>query len=495
MTPGPENPTTFSRKAIVLCLLAALLCALAWQVSSSAARPGGPGKKAKAAACARKSPAKGRGKKTGRCKDRRRAKGLQITVTSTGAPDKRTEATPSVEGSADSHPPKHGQPPADPAPVEEPTQPTPEEPSPPTQEEPSSTPPEEPDPPAEEPPIEEPTTEGPTTEGSEPPPSEEPPEEAVSPEATPDPAPFRFFSPTSFWNSELPAIAPLDPESGVIAKAFVDEIKAELAAHEGPGISTTSYGIPIYQVGGDQPTVRVKLVSAKPALALQTAWEQVPIPPDAQPSAGTDGTLVVWQPSTDRLWEFWRLRKGTEGWEASWGGAMQNTSANQGVYGPDAWPEAKTWWGSSASSLSIAGGLISFEDLQRGRIDHALALAIPQIRSGVFARPAQRTDGKSSSPVALPAGAHLRLDPSLDLSSLAMPPLTRMIAEAAQKYGIFVRDGSRVTHFFGQDPITLASNPYTGPSGYFEGHYPGELLGYFPWDHLQLLKMELIQVP
>jgi hypothetical protein len=272
-------------------------------------------------------------------------------------------------------------------------------------------------------------------------------------------------------------------------------IAAELAAHEGPGISTTSYGVPIYEVGPEQPTVRVKLVSSKPALALQAAWEEVPLPPDAQPSAGTDGTLVVWQPGTDRLWEFWRLRQGTEGWEASWGGAMQKASANQGVYGPDAWPEAKTWWGSSASSLSIAGGLISFEDLEKGRIDHALAIAIPSIRAGVFARPARRTDGKSTSSLALPAGAHLRLDPALDLSTLSLPPLTRMIAEAAQKYGIFVRDGSRVAHFFAQDPVTLAANPYAGPSGYFEGRYPGELLASFPWEHLQLLKMDLVPVP
>ncbi|MGA8746103.1 MAG: hypothetical protein WB507_09585 [Solirubrobacterales bacterium] len=95
------------------------------------------------------------------------------------------------------------------------------------------------------------------------------------------------------------------------------------------------------------------------------------------------------------------------------------------------------------------------------------------------------------SPFALPEGAHLRIDPSLDLSSISMPPITRMIAKAAQRYGIFIRDGAGVAHFFAQDPVTLRDNPYIGPEGYFEGKTPGQLLDSFPWSHLQLLPMAL----
>jgi hypothetical protein len=302
---------------------------------------------------------------------------------------------------------------------------------------------------------------------------------------------FRFFSSTSFWNTPVASNAALDPSSQQLAKAFNTEISRELTAEEGPGISTTAYSVPIYKVPTDQPNKRVRLMSATSAPALQAAWSEVPIPPGAHPAAGTDGALVVWQPGNDRLWEFWRAVHTEEGWQASWGGAIQNVSANPGVYGTDAWPGAKPWWGSSASSLSIAGGLITFEDLQHGQINHALALAIPNVRAGVYASPAQRTDGKSTSPLALPEGVHLRLDPNLDLSSLSMPPITRMIAEAAQRYGIFVRDGAHVVHFFAEDPVTLASNPYVGTNGYFEGQLPGKLLGSFPWSHLEVLRMEL----
>jgi hypothetical protein len=309
--------------------------------------------------------------------------------------------------------------------------------------------------------------------------------------STAAPGHFRFFAPTGIWNARLADGAPLDPSSSSLIKAFQSEVSAEQSKRVGPWINTSRYSVPIYTVPADQPTVRVRLTSPQPAPSIQAAFEQVPLPPDAVPSGGTDGNLVVWQPSRDRLWEFWRLVRTADGPEASWGGAIQDVSSNPGVYGPDAWPGAKTWWGASATSLPIAGGLITVEDLRLGEIDHALALAIPAVRGGVFASPAQRSDGKSTNPRSLPEGAHLRLDPSLDIATLHLPRTTRLIAEAAQRYGIYVRDGSSVIQFFAQDPVNLGGNPYTERDGFFEGRYPDRLLASFPWQRLQLLKMEL----
>ncbi|HET6997993.1 MAG TPA: hypothetical protein VFI03_05325 [Solirubrobacterales bacterium] len=302
---------------------------------------------------------------------------------------------------------------------------------------------------------------------------------------------FRFFSPTSFWNTPLVDDEGLDPASARLTRALASEVKAEQADRVGPWLSTTRYSVPIYTVGPEQPTVRVRLTSPIHSPALQAAFEQVPLPPEATPSGGTDGHLVVWQPASDRLWEFWRLVRGPEGPEASWGGAMRDVSSNPGVYGDEAWPNAESWWGASASSLPIAGGLITLEDLRLGEINHALALALPEIRAGVYASPARRSDGKSANRLALPEGAHLRLDPKLDLDSLRLPRTTRLIAEAAQRYGLFVRDGSSVVQLFAQDPVSAPKNPYVGAGGYLEGKYPNELLASFPWENLQLLKMEL----
>jgi hypothetical protein len=304
-------------------------------------------------------------------------------------------------------------------------------------------------------------------------------------------SPFRFFSPRSFWNRPVPDHARLDRRSAAVMSAFDDEVVAEEHTNRGPWINTVTYSVPIYTVPADEPKVRVTLGRFPVMHALQSAWNAVPLPLDARPAAGSDGHLVVWQPSTDRLWEFWRLVHGSEGWSASWGGAMQNVSSNPGVYGPEAWPGAKPNWGASASSLSIAGGLITLEDLEKGQINHALAMAAPDVRGGVFASPAQRTDGTSTDPLSLPEGAHLRLDPTLDLASLHLPRLTLMMAEAAQRYGIYVRDSGEIACFYAQDPTPTGTEPYGGQHGYFEGKYPNQVLADFPWSHLQLLKMEL----
>ncbi len=304
-------------------------------------------------------------------------------------------------------------------------------------------------------------------------------------------SPFRFFSSLSVWNAPLAETAPLDPASAEVVGAFDSMVAAEEHAGSGPWITTTSYSVPVYTVPADQPTVPVQLEHHAPEAALSSAWSAVPLPPSAEPSVGTDGNLAVWQPSTNRLWEFWRLTHGAKGWGASWGGAVQEVSSSSGVYGPEAWPGAQTWWGVSASSMSIVGGLITLEDLEYGRIEHALAVAIPNVRAGVYSSPAQRTDGKSIEPLALPEGAHLRLNPKLDLATLHLPHLTLMIAEAAQRYGIFVKDGAGNVQFNAQDPVSLPSNPYAGPSGYFGGESPAKILASFPWNELQLLKMEL----
>jgi hypothetical protein len=315
----------------------------------------------------------------------------------------------------------------------------------------------------------------------------------VGRESSQDSTPFRFFSSSSFWNKPLPANAPLDPSSAARMQAFVEQIDVEQQTDDGPWINTTKSGVPVYTVPASQPTVAVQLVNHLPEPSLSAAWSAVPLPPTAQPASGHDGDLVVWQPSTDRLWEFDHMIHGADGWHAEWGGAMQDVSSSLGVYGAEAWPGSQPWWGMSASSLSLVGGLISLEDLELGQINHALEMSLPERSATTYASPAQRTDGESTNPLALPEGAHLRLNPSLNLAALHLPHLTLILAEAAQRYGIFITDGtgaSGATTFFAQEPPP-GTNPYTGPSGYFEGKRPNQLLASFPWSELQLLKMEL----
>jgi hypothetical protein len=305
----------------------------------------------------------------------------------------------------------------------------------------------------------------------------------------------RFFSPASFWNRPAAPASPLEPGSKAAVGELVGEVHAELADHSGPWINTTQYSVPIYTVAADQPELPVRLISPDAAPALRSAWSAVPLPAGARPASGTDGHLVVWQPSSNRLWEFWRLRRGAGGWQAAWGGAIDDVSHSSGTYGSAAWPGATRWWGASASSLSIVGGLITFADLRRGRIDHALSISLPLVRKGVFAAPAKRTDGESTNPHSLPEGAHLRLNPKLDLAKLQLSPFTRMVAEAAQRYGIFVRDHAPEVIFDAQAPSSTGADPYAGAHGYFENKTPIELLSEFPWQRLQVLRSDLRRTP
>jgi hypothetical protein len=129
------------------------------------------------------------------------------------------------------------------------------------------------------------------------------------------------------------------------------------------------------------------------------------------------------------------------------------------------------------------------DELAAGRIDHALALAIPSARRGVFSWPAQRSDGVNDDPASIPEGARFRLDPSLDLGKLDLPPVTRMMAEAVQRYGMVVRDQTgHAVGFYAEDPAPTGSDPY---GQLFGNQAPIDLLATFPWDRLQLLQMQL----
>jgi hypothetical protein len=300
----------------------------------------------------------------------------------------------------------------------------------------------------------------------------------------------RLFSPTSIWNARLSAATPQDPSSAALVSGLVAEVQQERSAGSGPGIAADSSSPPIYRVGAAQSRVRIRLDDRGPAGAgaLQQALAAVPVPADAKPGARPARQMTIWQPSTETLWELDGARKLSDGWHAAWGGAIRRASTNPGYYTGGAWPGATRNWGATTSGLPAIGGTILLDDLRAGRIDHALALSVPSTRAGVFAWPAQRTDGTGAAG-ALPEGARLRLDPTLDVRSLGLPRVTRMIALAAQRYGIVVRgQADDAISFLGENPSQFAVDPYRM---YFQGRTPQALLARFPWDRLQVMAMRL----
>jgi hypothetical protein len=280
----------------------------------------------------------------------------------------------------------------------------------------------------------------------------------------------RFFAPSSVWNRRLPADTPVAPNS----KTLVSKLQRQIHT-AGPWIATTNFSVPIVRVGARQKRVRVKLDTGY--APLQRAFASVPVPRSARPAPGNDHHLVVWQPATDTMWEFWLMQRKADGWHARWGAKMAHVSRSAGIN-----PSPT---GATASGLPLVGGLMTLAELRRGRIDHALAVALPSTRARVAAWPATRTDGQDPSPAAIPEGTRFRLDPSVDVAKLGLPPAAQAMALAAQRYGIIVRDKAGAVVFYGQEP------PRSRPRAYhavFHGAFPNQLLSRFPWDKLQVVR-------
>jgi hypothetical protein len=283
----------------------------------------------------------------------------------------------------------------------------------------------------------------------------------------------KLFAPNSFWNAPLAADAPVDPASSRLVDSLSSEVAAEIQNRSGPWINTDQYSTPVYTVGSDVPKVHVTIDVWAPQ--LQAEFDQVPIPAGAKVAGGGDRHLTIYQPSTDTMWEMWLTSNEADGWHARWGGRMTSVSTNPGYFASP--------YGATATSLPLLGGLMTIEELKKGEINHALALAIPNTRVGAVTWPAQREDGKVDGPRTIPEGTHFRIDPSIDLTKLGLSRTGLVIARAAQKYGIVVRDTSGCVTFYAEDPVA-SWNIYPW---LFEWQYPSDVLGGFPWKSLQVV--------
>ena len=206
----------------------------------------------------------------------------------------------------------------------------------------------------------------------------------------------------------------------------------------------------------------------------------VPMPAKAVPARGTDGTLSIYSPATDQLWELWKAHRGANGaWSACWGGRIDHVSRSTGYFSGG--------FGVAATGLSITGGLVQYREIQQGGITHAMSLAIPRTaRYDRFAYPAQRSDGWDTNPAALPEGTRLRLDPKVDVSRLHLSRAGRIVARAAQRYGFIVTDTSGAVSVIAED--VSSARPHTEHwATLLKGPSYSVLKG-FPWSRLQVLR-------
>src|SRR6185503_6306722 len=99
-----------------------------------------------------------------------------------------------------------------------------------------------------------------------------------------------------------------------------------------------------------------------------------------------------------------------------------------------------------ACGFPLIAGLIRVEEIRAGRIEHALIIAYPHIRAGLYTPPAStaqaRIGNDSIRTRGIPCGGRVQLDPSLNLDSLGLSASGRIVARALQEYGAYVGDYS-----------------------------------------------------
>jgi hypothetical protein len=115
-----------------------------------------------------------------------------------------------------------------------------------------------------------------------------------------------------------------------------------------------------------------------------------------------------------------------------------------------------TWYtshGARACGFPLVAGLIRVEEIQAGRIDHALVVAYPHIRAGFYTPPAstaQAANGVGAQKDrGIPCGGRIQYDPSINLDTLNLTRSGRIIMQALQEYGAYVGDFSGAMSLYG----------------------------------------------
>ena len=229
--------------------------------------------------------------------------------------------------------------------------------------------------------------------------------------------------------------APLDPRS----RQIVAQIDADGGAMLHPDFgSNPAYGFPFVVVPASQPLAPIGFT----VYGSESDPGPYPIPPGApvEGGRGSDGdrhVLVVRRPPVPGgaciLYELYRAfeRGGVRNrWDAD-SGAVFDLSSPLAGQRPDGWTSA------DAAGLPIYPGLVTYEEVRSGEVDHAIRVTFEQTRKG-YLSPATHYASSSCEPDRPPMGLRLRLRAGYDISGFAGD--ARVIATALQRYGMIAAD-------------------------------------------------------
>jgi len=239
---------------------------------------------------------------------------------------------------------------------------------------------------------------------------------------------FIPFTSSNLWNKDISA-SPVDPNSD----AIINFIGSSVPLH--PDFGSGEYqgsdiGIPYTVVTSSQQPQDINITD----FPDESDPGPMPIPfgapieGDPNPGSG-DRHVIVLDNSNCFLYEMFSAFPNNDGsWNAGSTAVWDLSADEQRPY---------TWTSADAAGLPIFAGLVRYDEVQAGKIQHALRFTLQQSQAA-FVPPASHWAANSSNPLAAPMGMRLRLKPGVDISPFSTN--VQVILTALKKYGMIMAD-------------------------------------------------------
>ena len=248
------------------------------------------------------------------------------------------------------------------------------------------------------------------------------------------------FPSTNLWNTNI-ASASIDRNSAAIIAALT-------GSNLHPDFSNVvdgNYGIPYVVVDSSVTpgvTVTMNTYASESDITLYPIPITAPIegfPPTC--STTGDNHLLVIDKNKCWIYETWQTQLCNGAWSAANGAIWDLTNTEQRPYG---------WTSADAAGLPIFPGLVRYDEVAAGVINHAFRMTVAQTKSdangGLFVAPATHAAGNNSSTNNI-MGMRLRLKASFDISGFSAA--NQVILTAMKNYGMIVADNGSNMYFQG----------------------------------------------
>ena len=233
-----------------------------------------------------------------------------------------------------------------------------------------------------------------------------------------------IFPTTNVWNVRIDGRA-VDPNSA----ALIGTIGIGKGLHMDFG-SFAGYGIPYQVVTSTTPRSTVTFQYDDESDHVGYPIPATPLIEGAGPPTSTSGDRHILMVDRDacQLYELFAAHKSGSQWYAG-SGAWWDLRSN--ALRPDGWTSA------DAAGLPILPGLVRYDEVAVGKIQHALRFTTDRTRTS-YIYPARHQAGDYTGPAFPPMGLRIRLKASYDTSVFS--PQARPIAEALKRYGMILAD-------------------------------------------------------